>query len=240
MIEFFTIPAQTLHSATIILVHGLGDSGHGLKQLATTPPSSNPLSWGTVNSFSHMRSSPKRAITANSGRQMPAWYDVRSFSPPAADDEAQMLESLAWLEGLIDNEVAAGIALQRIVVGGFSQGGTMSLLLALVSKLRVRGVAVLSGRLPLRDAQGGYSRAKELSVPQAASTPIFWGHGKADAVLTYTLALTSIEYLTSEIGVPPSTGGTTGLTFNAYEELGHSISSQEIDDLVAWLQNIVP
>lgn len=47
-------------------------------------------------------------------------------------------------------QAAQGVPLQRIVVGGFSQGGAVALL-ALRSRLRVAGVLALSAFVPLPD-----------------------------------------------------------------------------------------
>jgi predicted esterase len=61
-----------------------------------------------------------------------------------------MLESSRQLNELITAEVDAGIDASRIVLGGFSQGGAMSLLTGLTSERKLAGLAVLSGFLPLR------------------------------------------------------------------------------------------
>jgi lysophospholipase-1 len=60
-----------------------------------------------------------------------------------------MLETAMKLNDLISSEVDSGINAERIVLGGFSQGGAMSLLTGLTSERKLGGVAVLSGWLPL-------------------------------------------------------------------------------------------
>ena len=62
-----------------------------------------------------------------------------------------MLESRSAISSIISSEVDNGIPASRIVVGGFSQGGTMSLLTGLTGDTKLGGIAVLSGRLPMRD-----------------------------------------------------------------------------------------
>ena len=44
-----------------------------------------------------------------------------------------------------------GIPADRIVLGGFSQGGAMSLLAGLTTERKLGGIAVMSGWLPLRN-----------------------------------------------------------------------------------------
>ena len=61
------------------------------------------------------------------------------------------MESASALNALITSEVDNGIPASRIVLGGFSQGGVMSLLTGFTSERKLAGIAVLSGYLPLRD-----------------------------------------------------------------------------------------
>ena len=49
-----------------------------------------------------------------------------------------------------EEEVDSGIPAHRIIIGGFSQGGAMSLLTGMTSERKLGGVVVMSGWLPLR------------------------------------------------------------------------------------------
>lgn len=93
---------------------------------------------------------------------MRAWYDLSTFdleSDPM-DDESGMLETVRYLDKLIQQEVDTGIPPSRTVLTGFSQGAGMTLLTALTGgKTRgqpkadgwkLAGIAPLSGRVPLR------------------------------------------------------------------------------------------
>ena len=61
-----------------------------------------------------------------------------------------MLQSALSINRLITDEVDAGMDPSRIVLGGFSQGATMSLLTGLTGERKLGGLLVLSGWLPLR------------------------------------------------------------------------------------------
>ena len=61
-----------------------------------------------------------------------------------------MLQSARLINQLISAEVEAGIDPSRIIIGGFSQGGTISLLTGLTGERKLAGITVLSGWLPLR------------------------------------------------------------------------------------------
>lgn len=72
------------------------------------------------------------------------------------DDEEGMMKSVEYICGLIDKEVEAGVPVERLVVGGFSQGCAISLLVGLMSRYKARlgGVVGLSGYLPLSGRVG--------------------------------------------------------------------------------------
>lgn len=79
-----------------------------------------------------------------------------------------------------------------------------------------------------------------MAAPNAARTPVFWGHGNADPMVNYQLGEESAEFLTNELGFVRSTVPGTGLEFHPYARMGHSISPQELDDLAAWFKRVVP
>ena len=83
---------------------------------------------------------------------MPGWFDIANLSgltDPTQDDEKGLLASVSAIDALIQAEVAAGIPEDRIVLGGFSQGGAVAILTALTSKRKLAGVAALSTWVPL-------------------------------------------------------------------------------------------
>lgn len=61
-----------------------------------------------------------------------------------------MLASVEYIDSLIDAELEKGMKSERIMVGGFSQGCAISLLVGLVGRHRGKlgGVVGLSGYLP--------------------------------------------------------------------------------------------
>lgn len=60
-----------------------------------------------------------------------------------------MTKTATSLRQLIADEIKQGIPSERIVLGGFSQGGAMTLLTSLTSETKFGGLVVLSAWLPL-------------------------------------------------------------------------------------------
>ena len=78
-------------------------------------------------------------------------FDIYSFGFDTEEDEKGMVDSAHLINQVITSEIDNGIDANRIVLGGFSQGGTMSLMSGLTSGRKLAGLAVLSGWLPLRN-----------------------------------------------------------------------------------------
>ncbi|EGO02386.1 hypothetical protein SERLA73DRAFT_86680 [Serpula lacrymans var. lacrymans S7.3] len=240
-LKFLTVSPLSKHTATVIFIHGLGDSGHGWKPVADMfRPELSHVKWVLPHS-------PERAVTANMGIEMPSWFDVYSFGFNTTEDAAGMLVSLRALDALIKAEVDAGIPPSRIVVGGFSQGGAMSLLTGLTGRgareawggegWKLAGVAVMSGWLPLKD------QFKRFASPYISSTPLFWGHGTLDPLVKYQLGRDSAEFLTGQLGISIAEQGkgvNAGLDFRSYEGMGHSTCAKELDDLKEFIRKTVP
>ena len=174
-------------TASVIWMHGLGASA---TDFAGMPQELN------LRGLDHIRFifpyAPTRPVTANNGYVMPAWYDFLhfDFDRQGREDEATIRASQAMIEQLIEQEVARGIAPERIVLAGFSQGCVMTLHTGLRCPHRLGGLMCLSGYLSLAD---------KLALEKSAAsmdTPIFMVHGKGDPVIPIQYSEQSRDFLT--------------------------------------------
>ena len=163
------------------------------------------------------------------GMRMPGWYDIKSLDDLAGreEDEAGINRSKDYFHSLIDAEVAKGIPANRIVIGGFSQGGAMSLLSGVTYKNQLGGIFGLSCYLLLQ------KKIKDMVPTDSPNqkTPIFMGHGDADQVVAHKYGNMSAEYL-KELGYT--------IDFRTYQDLTHSADPEEIDHLEAYLNQQIP
>jgi predicted esterase len=124
---------------------------------------------------------------------MPGWYDIKSFGDLTnrEEDEEGILKSRDYFHSLIDAEVAKGIPPSRIVVGGFSQGGAISLINGVTYPKQLGGIFGLSCYLLLQ------RKLKDLIPTDSPNqnTPIFMGHGDADPVVQYKYGKMSADEL---------------------------------------------
>jgi phospholipase/carboxylesterase len=214
------IEAQTgdQPTATILIMHGLGADGRDFLPVAEQLDLS---SIGPVRFL--FPSAPSLPVTINGGYVMPAWYDILGTDLVRREDEAGLRESQTAINALIDHEMARGIAANRIVVAGFSQGCAMALMTGLRFDQRLAGIAALSGYLPL-----AASTAAERSTANA-DVPIFMAHGSRDGVVPMARAEASRDALQA-LGY--------GVDWHPYP-MEHSVCPQEITDLQAWLLRVL-
>lgn len=124
-------------AASIIWLHGLGDTGAGWAALGRTINDKHP-SWR----FS-FPTAAVRPVTLN-GTSMTAWMDIDDLpvTLDTPDDEAGCESSASVVHGLIDAEIARGTPASRIFLGGFSQGAAMSVYAGLTYPKALGGVCV--------------------------------------------------------------------------------------------------
>lgn len=131
--------------------------------------------------------------------QMPAWYDITSFTDlhQRSTDTARILSSRSYVHSLItDLSTNQNIPPERIVVGGFSQGGALALLAGLTGEKRLGGVFALSGYLIYGAGEEGEKRWGELAAPRDRSQEkVFMGHGKEDPLVRCEWGRASAEAL---------------------------------------------
>ncbi|KAJ5180098.1 acyl-protein thioesterase 1 [Penicillium capsulatum] len=227
----FVVPALKKHTATVIMAHGLGDSGMGWMALAQN--------WRRRGKFEEVTfifpNAPAIPITVNFGMSMPGWYDIAKLGRDLdfaeavrTQDEPGILRSRDFFNTLIKEQNDKGIPSSRIVLGGFSQGGAMSVFTGLTNKEKLGGIFGLSSYLLLSDRVKNY-------VPEDwpnKNTPFFLAHGRSDDVVKYQFGQQSAQML-KEMGLED-------VTFNDYADLGHSADPEEIDDLEKFLERTLP
>ncbi|HET9113209.1 MAG TPA: alpha/beta fold hydrolase [Burkholderiales bacterium] len=194
-------------TSSVILLHGLGASGDDLEPVA------HALKLRDVRFI--LPHAPIRPVTVNNGYRMPAWYDIRQTDICTDPDETGLQESRATVAALIEQEAARGIAPERIVLAGFSQGGAVALYSGLTLDIPLAGIAGLSAYLPMPTESG-------------QTAPVWIGHGKDDEIIPLAASLRSFS------GFPADR-----LTTHVYR-MGHEICAEEIADLRNWLSLRLP
>ncbi|KAI1176446.1 phospholipase/Carboxylesterase [Nemania sp. FL0916] len=223
---FFSASAK--HTATVIFLHGLGDTGFGWAPAVEgwiRGSKLDQVKWVLPNA-------PSVRITAAGGMPMPGWFDIAALNGGIDDiranqDEPGLLRTRDYVHSLIQSEIDAGIPANRIVVGGFSQGGASALLSGLTAKVKLGGVVGLSCWLPLDSKFASLVQESDLNH----ETPIFMAHGSADHVVPTGFGQLSFEVLKKQ---------NFSVTMKMYPGMAHSACAEELAEVEAFLQSRLP
>lgn len=215
-IEIETAPNPTF---CVIWLHGLGADGNDFAPII--PELQLPKSAAVRFIFpnaAHM------AVTINGGYHMPAWYDILSLDGSQRKiDEAGIIATRHRIRALITRENARGIATNRIVIAGFSQGGAMAYIVGLTHHEQLAGIMALSAYIAAPDLiQTEFS-------PINRDTPIFAGHGLQDDVVLLSMGLDAkdrVQHLGCDVG------------WHTYP-MAHSVCIEEIRDIGLWLNGLI-
>lgn len=207
------VAAQARHTATLIFLHGLGDTGEGWSQMF------RQLQLKNIKTV--CPTAPIMPVTLNAGFRMPSWFDIKSLRQDEKEDEQGIKSAVNSLKELIDKEEKNGISSNNIFVGGFSQGGAVSLYTALSSEKPLAGVVALSCWLPLRkDFPQGLKVNRDI--------PVFQAHGTEDPLVPLTwgeMTGTIVKQMTSKY------------TFKTYP-MAHSSCQEEMDEVKHFLNSL--
>ncbi|CAH1372645.1 acyl-protein thioesterase 1 [Tenebrio molitor] len=210
------IAATAKHTATLIFLHGLGDTGQGwASAMAALRPAHVKVICPTA---------PTMPVTLNAGFRMPSWFDLRTLDASGPEDEEGIKQATKQIHTMIDNEMKEGIPANRIIVGGFSQGGALAMYSALVFPQQLGGVISLSGWLPLHKSfPGAMKTVKDLHVLQC--------HGDCDPVVPYKWGQMTASVLKTLLKEPE---------FKSYRGLMHTSSDEELRDVKDFIDKHLP
>ncbi|MBB6093179.1 phospholipase/carboxylesterase [Povalibacter uvarum] len=203
-------------TAAVIWLHGLGADGYDFVPVVEELklPATLPVRF----IFPHAR---QRPVTINNGYVMRAWYDIKSLGGGSrVEDDAGIRESAQVVGKYIEEQVAAGIGANRIVIAGFSQGGAIALHTALRYPQRLAGIMALSTYLPLQSSVASEASGANRDIP------ILMCHGTYDQVVPAAMGVASRDLLQKL---------NYAIDWQAYP-MEHSVCMEEIGAISSWLQ----
>uniref|UniRef100_A0A8K9UKK0 Acyl-protein thioesterase 1 n=1 Tax=Oncorhynchus mykiss TaxID=8022 RepID=A0A8K9UKK0_ONCMY len=159
--------------------------------------------------------SPFKPVTLNVGMTMPSWFDIIGLQTDAEEDEAGIKHVSEKTKTLIDQEVKIGITSHRIVLGGFSRDGALSLYTALTTQQKLEGVVALSCWLPLQ-----YTLKYRLPCIRS-EMHVLQCHGEVDPLV-------------------PNLCNLSNITYNTYPRMPHSACPEEMMDIKQFIDQQLP
>ncbi|WP_104400800.1 alpha/beta hydrolase [Vibrio penaeicida] len=216
MLSYVEVEPTTNATASVIWLHGLGSNGHDFE--AILPELKLPADAPVRFIFPH---SPSIPVTVNGGMVMPAWYDIIEMGAGRKLNSQQLIDSAHQVVELIKQEQDRGIASNRIILAGFSQGGAVAYHTALSFDQPLAGLLALSTYFPTSDSIE-YSEASK-------SLPIEIMHGTYDPVVFPVMGEEAKADLETA-GYKPN--------WRTYP-MEHQVCMPQIKDISEWLHRIL-
>ena len=218
MLESITLNPPSPATACVIWMHGLGADGNDFVPMV--PELDLPRDHSVRFVFPN---APTMPVTINGGYVMRAWYDITSAEIDKRADEAGVRKSQLAIGELIADQSAQGIASERIVLAGFSQGGVIALQTGLRYPEKLGGIMALSTYLACAESLGLEASSGNRQIP------ILMVHGATDPVIPIALAKRSKARLE-----------THGYKINWHEYgMPHSVCAEEVVDIAAFLKRVL-
>jgi phospholipase/carboxylesterase len=206
---------------SVIWLHGLGADGHDFEPIVAELNLEEHADVRFV--FPH---APVRPVTINGGVPMRAWYDVLSLDRSGPQDEAGVRESATTLLQLIDREKARGVATNRIVIAGFSQGGAIAMHAAMRFPDALAGLMALSTWMPLESTID--AEVVNSSESQPRDLCVLMAHGSFDPILPVAAGQHARDIMQK-----------AGFTVQWHEyPMAHAVCAEEIADIRQWLVQV--
>ena len=203
------VPAGEGPFPTLVLIHGWGANAHDLLGLAPLLHGGRALvlcPQGPVG------------VPIGGGERGYGWYPLLPGQPPPV---AEFKQGAELLRRFVERARARyPIDPRALVVGGFSQGGTMAYDLALRDPARYSGIIGLSTWLP------GLLSDDLPRLPEQEALPVLVLHGTADPMIDVERARESREAL-RRFGV--------GITYREFD-MGHEIRPEALRVALRWLE----
>jgi phospholipase/carboxylesterase len=198
---------STKNPPLLLLLHGLGSNEKDLMSLSENLP-------------------PEFLVVAARapfplGGESYAWYqvDFPGGKPVVNSEQAEKSRNII-IQFINQLKEKHAFDEKQVYLCGFSQGGIMAYSAGLTRPDKIKGIAVLSGRLldEVKPQIAGKEKLKDLRV--------LVSHGKADEMLGIHYAISAAQYLQS-IGVE--------CELKEYDA-GHTITPQVLSGLNSWLK----
>jgi phospholipase/carboxylesterase len=198
---------KSANPPVIILMHGVGSNEKDLFSFAPQLPDS------------FLVISLRAPITI--GTDSYAWYHLTFENGKrignAIEAEASRLMIIQFMNQL---KTKHAYNEKRVYLCGFSQGSIMAYSIGLTVPERIKGMAVMSGRL--------LEEVKPLVAPKEKlkNLSVFVSHGTNDGIINISEAREAVTYIKT-LGLSP--------TYKEYPE-AHTISAAMLADMLQWLK----
>ena len=224
LVTFDVKETRAKHTATVIFLHGLGDTSFGWAE--------GMWAVGAFEKLDHVKfilpTAPIIPVTINNSMPCPAWYDITGLESRANETCEGLDETHDRIMKICQDEIDINsIESDRIVFAGFSQGGAASLFSGFSGNFQPAGIICLSGYMPRAQT---FADWRNEAIKE--DIPIRLFHGEQDQVVKVDWA--------RESGKIIKENGFTNITMSTYPAMQHNASEEELKDFAKELVLMIP
>lgn len=198
----------------MIFLHGLGANGHDVAALGGMLDL--PEDFAVRYVYPH---APTIPFSQNHGLPCAAWYD---FDASWHANLEQLSNTLSDVASLVEQLAEEGIVSEKIIISGFSQGGSIALHAVLALPFRLAGVCAISSFLP------NFKEALALKKNFNDTTPIQLLHGTSDEVVP--------QQCTTQAKKDLQSAQYTRVKMQLFPNVNHTINDDMVQALSAWVR----
>jgi len=155
---------------------------------------------------------------------MRGWYDIANITSRTREDSKGALQSEQLIKKILDEETSI-VPSERVILGGFSQGGAMAALCGLRYPKRLAGIVSCSGYVLQTLLTEGFGEGVN------HNTPFIAFHGHMDTMVAISFAGQTYEELKKK-------GINIELKLDPVQS--HEVTEPQIDQLVELFQRLAP
>ncbi|CAD7842527.1 MAG: hypothetical protein [Olavius algarvensis Delta 4 endosymbiont] len=212
------VDPESAPACVVIWLHGHGANGKDFKAYAAVLQLPASLAARFV-----FPTAPQRSAMVSAGTVNRAWFEIHAGDVSGKVELDGIEASAQHLRNLIQRELDRGVPSEKILLAGFSHGGTIALHTALGYEKRLAGVLAMSAYLPtcadLEKARRDVNR----------EIPIMMTHGELDPVIPIAQAESTRDALT-RMGY--------AVEWHTYPMM-HHVCIEEFADIRKWLLEVL-
>lgn len=218
------IAARHKPTAAVVFLHGSGDTGRGAKSwVEFLLQDKAALPHANI----YFPTAPIRSYSAVGGEMRNVWFDRKSITPEAKEDKETLDSITDQVVELIKKEVAKDIALENVIIGGFSMGGALAMHLTYKRLQEVAGCFSLSAFL-----NNDSSVFTALSEKEGSRfPPLLHYHGDRDELVPLKWGEATVEKLKSH---------NVDVEFKVLKNTLHEMKTRELEEVWSWINKLIP
>lgn len=227
--------------ATLIYLHGYSDDAEGLPlglaQQFQMYKKAEYLRWVFPNApFNREAATTAWFIPRQLPNGMLPFVPGRVYEPDQEDDEEGILKSVERLDQVVEEELARGVPPERILVGGFSQGGVIALVWSIVGRNqhKVAGVMPMCCYFPLGNSLENIRKQRGIeSLGEEDTRRWFYIHGDKDQIIPPKMFEMGLDLLNTWVNRDK-------IESRLHERMGHSTNASALRGMLRFFEKVIP